>query len=145
MIFGGWWSDKVGRKISMLVPSVVLIIWAPVFFSLVGMKSVTMLGIAVIVGAFFHGVLAGPEAAWITELFPARYRYGGSSLVFGGSSIIAGAPAPLIALWLQTRFGNASVIAYLVITMAITIIALMTSRETKGRDLAHTTKGVYEA
>ena len=38
------------------------------------------------------GGLAGPEAAWITELFPTRYRYTGSSLAFQGSSILAGGP-----------------------------------------------------
>ncbi|NIH84695.1 MFS transporter [Amycolatopsis granulosa] len=135
MIGGGAWSDRVGRKIAMLVPAVALVIWAPVFFWMVGTSSVPMLWLGVCVGAFFHGMLAGPEAAWITELFPTRYRYAGSSLVFQGSSIIAGAPAPLIAVWLIDSFGVGAVVGYLVITMAITVIALVTSRETKGVDL----------
>ncbi|EIE99005.1 MFS transporter [Saccharomonospora glauca] len=135
MIGGGAWSDRVGRKKAMLVPTGVLIAWAPVFFWLVHFESVPLLWVGVCVGAFFHGMLAGPEAAWITELFPTRYRYAGSSLVFQGSSIFAGAPAPFIAVWLIENFGVGAVIAYLVITMAITFVAVATSRESRGIDL----------
>ncbi|ADG87832.1 MFS transporter [Thermobispora bispora] len=135
MIGGGAWSDRVGRKTAMLVASGVLIIWAPTFFWLVHFESVPLLWIGVCVGAFFHGALAGPEAAWISELFPTRYRYAGASLVFQGSSIIAGAPAPFIAVWLINGFGVGMVIAYLVVTMAITFIAVVTGPETRGLDL----------
>ncbi|NMD62656.1 UNVERIFIED_ORG: putative MFS family arabinose efflux permease [Nocardia globerula] len=135
MIGGGAWSDRVGRRIAMLVPAVVLMIWAPVFFWLVQLESLPMLWLGVCVGALFHGMLAGPEAAWITELFPTRYRYAGSSLVFQGSSILAGAPAPFIAIWLIENHGVGMVVGYLVITMSITVIALLASRETKGVDL----------
>ncbi|EID53530.1 MFS transporter [Saccharomonospora xinjiangensis] len=135
MIGGGAWSDRVGRKTAMLVPTAVLIAWAPIFFWLVHFESVPLLWIGVCVGAFFHGMLAGPEAAWITELFPTRYRYAGASLVFQGSSIIAGAPAPFIAVWLIENFGVGMVIGYLAVTMAITFVAVATSKETKGVDL----------
>lgn len=144
MVVAGWWSDKVGRKVAMLVPSVALLVWAPVFFWMVGSNSVPLLAVGVIVGATLHGMLAGPEAAWITELFPTRYRYGGSSLVFQGSSIIAGAPAPLIALWLSTRYGTWAVVAYLAVTMLVTIIALVTAKETAGRDLHDNDTGPYD-
>ncbi|RBM21584.1 arabinose ABC transporter permease [Prauserella sp. PE36] len=135
MIGGGHWSDRVGRKKAMLVPAVVLVVWAPAFFWLVQTESLPMLWLGVCVGAFFHGMLAGTEAAWITELFPTRHRYAGASLVFQGSSIIAGAPAPLIAVWLIDSFGVGTVIGYLVLTMAVTVVAVATSRETKGADL----------
>ena len=135
MIGGGAWSDRVGRKVAMLVPAVILVVWAPAFFWLVQTESLAMLWIGVCVGAFFHGMLAGTEAAWITELFPTRYRYAGSSLVFQGSSIIAGAPAPFIAVWLIENYGVGTVIGYLVVTMVITVFAVAVSRETKGVDL----------
>ncbi len=141
MIGGGWWSDKVGRKVAMLVPSVLLVVWAPIFFWLAQFGSLPLLYVGICVGAFLHGMLAGPEAAWITELFPTRYRYAGSSLVFQGSSIIAGAPAPFIAVWLVSRQGVSAVIGYLVVTMVITVIAVATSRETKGLDMDG--EGVY--
>lgn len=134
MIAGGWWSDRVGRRRALIVPSVVLVAWAPLFFWLAGQDSTGLLLLGVCVGTWFHGMLAGPEAAWITELFPTRHRYAGSSLVFQGSSIIAGAPAPLIAVWLVSVGGTVAVIGYLVLTMVITVVAAATCPETAGRD-----------
>ncbi|MFD7136262.1 MFS transporter [Streptomyces sp. NPDC059894] len=138
MLFGGWWSDRVGRRRALIVPSVVLVAWAPVFFWLAGLHSTGLLLVGVSVGTWFHGMLAGPEAAWITELFPTRHRFAGSSLVFQGSSIIAGAPAPFIAVWLVSIGGTAAVIGYLVLTMAITVLAAATCPETAGRNFHET-------
>lgn len=135
MIGGGAWSDRVGRKTAMLVPSVLLVVWAPLFFVLVQQESLPLLWLGTCVGAGLHGMLAGPEAAWITELFPTRRRYAGSSLVFQGSSIIAGAPAPFIAVWLIDSFGVGMVVGYLVVTMLVTVIAVATSTETRASDL----------
>ncbi len=38
-------------------------------------------------------------------------------------------------MWLIENFGVGTVIGYLVVTMAITVVALLLSRETKGVDL----------
>ncbi|MEE6166782.1 MULTISPECIES: MFS transporter [unclassified Mycolicibacterium] len=135
MVGGGAWSDRVGRKPAMLLPAGLLVAWVPIFFWLVRLENLPMLWLAICVGALLHGMLAGPEAAWITELFPTSHRYAGASLVFQGSSILAGAPAPFIAVWLITRFGVGAVITYLVTTLCITIIALVCSRETRGVEL----------
>src|SRR5690606_6918177 len=43
MISGGAWSDRVGRKVAMLIPTGVLIVWAPVFFWLVQFENVPLL------------------------------------------------------------------------------------------------------
>lgn len=135
MLLGGHWSDHVGRKKAMLVPAIILVIWAPLFFILAQQQSLPLLWLGIGVGAFFHGMLAGTEASWITELFPTRYRFAGASLVFQGSSIIAGAPAPLIAVWLVSSFGHEAVVWYLALTMLITIVAVATGPETKGKDI----------
>ncbi|MGV8875339.1 MAG: MFS transporter [Rhodococcus sp. (in: high G+C Gram-positive bacteria)] len=136
MLGGGAWSDRVGRRIAMIVPAMGLAIWAPIFFWLMHFESLPLLYLGVCVGTLLHGMLGGPEAAFIAELFPTSHRYAGASLVFQGSSIIAGAPAPLIAVWLNDRYGVGSVIAYLLITIAVTLAALLLSRETKGVDLS---------
>ncbi|WP_226344154.1 MFS transporter [Agilicoccus flavus] len=135
MILGGAWSDRVGRRRAMIVPAIGLCVWAPVFFWLAGQHSIALLAVGVAVGAFGHGMLAGPEAAWIAELFPTSHRYAGASLVFQGSSIIAGAPAPFIGVWLADRWGAGAVVAYLVVTMAVAVLALVMTRETVGRHL----------
>ncbi|MFE6615894.1 MFS transporter [Amycolatopsis sp. NPDC057786] len=135
MLAGGHWSDRVGRRTAMLVPAAGLAVWAPVFFAVVQADNLPLLYLGIGVGAALHGLLAGPEAAWIAELFPTRRRFAGASLVFQGSSIIAGAPAPLIAVWLAEKQGPTAVVLYLVGTIAVTIVALLLSAETRGSDL----------
>ncbi|MFI6306684.1 MFS transporter [Amycolatopsis thailandensis] len=134
MLTGGHWSDVVGRRIAMLVPAAGLALWAPLFFLMVQSESLPLLYIGVGVGAALHGLLAGPEAAWIAELFPTHRRFAGASLVFQGSSIIAGAPAPFIAVWLVENHGTTAVVLYLVATIAVTLVALFFSAETRGAD-----------
>nr|WP_123799006.1 MFS transporter [Amycolatopsis keratiniphila] len=135
MLAGGYWSDRVGRRVAMLVPALGLAVWAPVFFAIVQADALPLLYLGIGVGAALHGLLAGPEAAWIAELFPTRRRFAGASLVFQGSSIIAGAPAPLIAVWLAEKQGPTAVVLYLVGTIAVTVVALFLSAETRGTDL----------
>jgi MFS family permease len=135
MLAGGHWSDLVGRRLAMLVPAAGLAVWAPVFFAVVQADNLPLLYLGIGVGAALHGLLAGPEAAWIAELFPTRRRFAGASLVFQGSSIIAGAPAPLIAVWLAEKQGPTAVVLYLVGTIAVTLVALLLSAETRGTDL----------
>ncbi len=55
--------------------------------------------------------------------------------MFQGSSIIAGAPAPLIAVWLAEKQSPTAVVLYLVGTIAVTLVALLLSTETRGTDL----------
>ena len=45
----------------------------------------------------------GPQAAFISELFPTRYRYSGASIAYQVTSIFAGSLAPIIAVALLQR------------------------------------------
>ena len=57
--------------------------------------------LALVVGLVLHGAMYGPQAAFITELFPTRIRYSGVSIAYQLTSIVAGSLAPIIALWLN--------------------------------------------
>jgi MFS family permease len=136
MLLGGWWSDVLGRKPVMITAALGLGAWAPVFFLLANQQSLGLLTLGICVGAFMHGVLGGPEGAWITERFPTRYRYAGSSLAFQGSSIVAGGPAPLIATALMGPDGHTlPVVIYLIVCSLTSVVAVLSGPETKGVDL----------
>jgi MFS family permease len=138
MIIAGRWSDAIGRKPILIGAAIGLAAWAPIFFMLASQHSLMLLTIAICIGAFIHGMLGGPEAAWITELFPTRYRFAGSSIAFQGSSIIAGGPAPLIATALMASGsgnGTTLVTAYLIVCALISVVAVASGPETAGRDL----------
>ena len=137
VLIGGWLSDIVGRKPVMIAAALGLAAWAPIFFLLARQESLALLYIGICTATFLHGLLAGPEAAWITELFPTRHRFAGSSLAYQGSSIIAGGPAPLIAAALMGTSGTTTPVAfYLALCALISVIAVATGPETRGRDLS---------
>lgn len=136
MLAGGALSDRIGRKPVMLVAAAGLAVWAPLFFTLAQSGDLFLLGVAVVVGAGIHGLLAGPEAAWIAELFPTRSRNAGASLAAQGSSVFGGGPAPLIATAIIGATGSVTgVVIYLVLMAAISFVAVITGPETRGVDL----------
>ncbi|MEV4614232.1 MFS transporter [Kitasatospora sp. NPDC049258] len=135
-VFGAL-SDRVGRKPVYLVGAVGVGIWAFVFFGLVDTKDFGSLVLAVTVGLVFHSAMYAPQAAFFSELFATRMRYSGASIGAQFSSVAAGAPAPLIATALLKDYGSATPIAvYVAIAAAVTVLAVLCARETRGRDLA---------
>ncbi|WP_316521696.1 MFS transporter [Kitasatospora brasiliensis] len=130
-------SDRVGRKPVYLVGAVGVGAWAFVFFGMVDTRSFGSLVAAVTVGLVFHSAMYAPQAAFFSELFATRMRYSGASIGAQFSSVAAGAPAPLIATALLKDYGSATPIAvYVAIAAAITVLAVLCGRETRGRDLA---------
>jgi hypothetical protein len=79
----------------------------------------------------------GPQAAMIAELFPTRIRYSGVSIAYQLTSIVAGSLAPIIALALYRESGSAMPVAiYVGIACAISGLAALVARETRGVELA---------
>ncbi|MFD8084264.1 MFS transporter [Kitasatospora sp. NPDC059722] len=132
-------SDRVGRKPVYLVGAVGVGVWAFVFFGLVDTKSFPALVVAVTVGLVFHSAMYAPQAAFFSEMFATRMRYSGASIGAQFSSVAAGAPAPLIATALLKDYGSPTPIAvYVAAAAALTVLAVLCARETKGQDLAET-------
>ncbi|MEW1908895.1 MFS transporter [Kitasatospora sp. NPDC085895] len=132
-------SDKVGRKPVYLAGAVGVGVWAFVFFGMVDTESFGALVAAITIGLVFHSAMYAPQAAFFSELFATRMRYSGASIGAQFSSVAAGAPAPLIATALLKDHGSSTPIAvYVAIAAAITVLAVLCSRETRGEDLADT-------
>jgi hypothetical protein len=68
-------------------------------------------------------------------LFPTAVRYTGSSLTFNLAGIFGASLAPYAATWLATTYGLEYVGYYLVLGAALTLVGLLTSRETKDDEL----------
>ncbi|MEU9074302.1 MFS transporter [Kitasatospora sp. NPDC048538] len=129
-------SDRVGRRPVYLVGAVGVGVWAFVFFGLVDTRSFGQLVVAVTVGLVFHSAMYAPQAAFFSEMFATRMRYSGASIGAQFASVAAGAPAPLIATALLKDYGNATPIAvYVAVAAAVTVLAVLCGRETRGRDL----------
>jgi MFS family permease len=130
-------SDRIGRRPVYAFGGLGLAAWAFAFFPLLGSGSSSSIVLAIVVGLVLHGAMYGPQAAFITELFPTRIRYSGVSIAYQLTSIVAGSLAPIIALWLYREYDSALPVAlYVGITCAVSGISALLARETKGVELA---------
>jgi MFS family permease len=85
------------------------------------------------------GFTYGPLGTIVSELFPTPVRYTGSSLAFNLAGILGASLAPYIATWLAKTYGLAYVGYYLALSAALTLLGLLSIRETKDDDLARST------
>ncbi|HEY7852095.1 MAG TPA: MFS transporter [Caulobacteraceae bacterium] len=129
-------SDKLGRRPVYAFGAVAMAIWGFVFFALLRSADPVLVTLAMVVGLVCHGAMYGPQAAYISELFPTRYRYSGASIAYQVTSIFAGSLAPVIAVALLHATGSTTLISiYLAAACAISLIAAVIGRETRGADL----------
>lgn len=133
-------SDKVGRRPLYLFGAVGVGVWSFVFFDLVDSGSSGQIMLAIIVGLVLHSFMYAPQAAFFSELFGTSVRYTGASVGYQLASIFAGALAPIIAIALlgSTDEKNTTAVAiYVCIASAISVAAVLASKETKGMSLRH--------
>nr|MDQ5862679.1 MFS transporter [Actinomycetota bacterium] len=122
-------TDRFNRRMVYGIAAAATAAWIPVFFLMIQGKSEVMLTIGVVVGLALHAFMYGPQAAYITEQFPARLRYAGSSLAYTLAGVIGGAVAPLIFTALYAATGNWYLIAgYLLLASIVTIVGLALGR-----------------
>ena len=86
-------------------------------------------------GLALMGFTYGPLGTALSELFPTRVRYTGSSLTFNLAGIFGASLAPYAATWLAKNHGLPSVGYYLMLAAGLTMVGLLGARETKDDDL----------
>ncbi|HEY8615592.1 MFS transporter [Phenylobacterium sp.] len=130
-------SDRVGRRPVYALGAAGTAVWAFAFFRLLDTGATPAIVTAVVVGLVFHAAMYGPQAAFLSELFPTRIRYSAVSLAYQGTSIFAGSLAPIIAVALLQATGSATPVAiYVAAAGAISVLAALVARETRGRSHA---------
>ena len=130
-------SDKIGRRPVYAAGGLGLAAFAFVFFPMLSSGDPLLIVAAIVIGLVLHSAMYGPQAAFITELFPTRIRYSGVSIAYQLTSIFAGSLAPIIALWLYREYDSATPVAvYVGLTCALSSISALLARETKGVELS---------
>jgi metabolite-proton symporter len=87
------------------------------------------------VGLSLMGLTYGPLGTLISELFPTRVRYTGSSIAFSVAGILGASLAPYVATWLAGHYGLQYVGYYLSAAAVLTFVGLLMVREAKDEDL----------
>lgn len=131
----GQLADSFGRRRTMICITLLMIVFALLFPSLLGSGSQTLVMIFLLCGFVVMGLTFGPMGALLPELFPTEVRYTGASFSYNVASILGASVAPYIATWLATRYGLFYVGVYLASMALITLIALLLSKETRDQSL----------
>lgn len=130
-VFFGGLSDRLGRRAVYGAGVVVTMIWAFVFFALLDTRQPLLITIAIVVALIAHAMMYGPQAAFITEQFPTRVQFAGSSIGYTLAGIVGGGIAPAIFATLLREFKTPfSIALYAAAALTITGIVLWFSRET---------------
>jgi metabolite-proton symporter len=130
-------SDSVGRRWVYAAGGLGLAAFSFAFFPMLASGDYGTIVLAIAIGLVLHGTMYGPQAAFIAELFPTRYRYSGASMAYQLTAIFAGSLAPIIATWILSEQGDAFWIAvYVAAACLISGITALLARETAGKELA---------
>ncbi len=123
-----------GRRRVMLAVSAALAVFGfflpPLFVAGTG-GVVAMMAL----GFTLMGLIYGPLGTVLSELFPTPVRYTGSSLAFSLAGILGASMAPYIATWLAKTHGLPYVGYYLSASAVLTVLGLLSIRETATSNL----------
>lgn len=129
-VFFGALSDRLGRRAVYGAGVVVTIVWVFAFFALLDTRQPLLIMLAMVVALIAHAMMYGPQAAFITEQFPTRVQFAGSSIGYTLAGIVGGGIAPAIFATLLREFGTPfSIALYAAGALTITGIVLWFSHE----------------
>ncbi|MFT4065986.1 MFS transporter [Paraburkholderia sp.] len=101
----GLCADRFGRKPVYVFGALLQAVFAAPFFWLMDAATAPSIWLAVSIGlGLGHGAMFGAQGAFFSELFPARVRYTGLSLVQQIGPILGGGLSPLVATALLLQF-----------------------------------------
>lgn len=119
----GAFSDRVGRRMTVLSTCVLLIVVVYPSFLMASSGSfiASIIGVMLLaIGAVLCGVVT---AALLSETFPTRTRYTASAITYNMAYTIFGGTAPLMATWLISTTGSNLAPAFYLIVIALMALA----------------------
>ena len=129
------YSDNHGRRGIYMVGAVLCGLWAFAIFPLLDTGQFLWILLAITGGQIFVGLMYGPQAAFLTELFSTEVRYSGASLGYQIGAILGGALAPIIATALWAELGTVYISIYIAFGCLLTLASVWALTETHGTNL----------
>jgi MFS family permease len=130
-------SDRFGRRIVIACGIGAAVLFAYPLLLLVDSGTDWGFAAAVVVGQGIQGIILGPLAAFLAEMFPTAVRFTGSSLAFQGASAIGAGFTPIVAGSLMASAGGLPLLgAVWIVVLLVCAGALFLAPEGSKRDLA---------
>lgn len=121
-------ADRVGRRAVLGVSAVLIGAYSGFAPQLLNAGPMGELAYMV-VGFALLGLAFGQSSGVVNNRFAPQHRYTGAAIVANSAWFIGAGFAPLVALFLATRFGLWSVGAYLLSGVICTLLALLMNRD----------------
>lgn len=123
--------DRFGRRPVLISGLCFTILTGLLLSPLVSGASVALTLLFLCLGLTSMGWIYAPMGALLPELLPTRVRYSGASVAYSFAGIFGASLAPYIAQSLVNAGGLAWVGGYIVVMALISLLALLTIRETR--------------
>ena len=133
MGFWGWVGDRIGRRWSMIIPSAMTVLVAPLYL-------LTNDFTLIVVGFALHALfpIYSQLPSYLCERFPTEVRATASAFCYHQGAIFGGLVAPVLT-YIAVTYGvglGVSMMAGTAVGVVSNICALLLSPETKGKVLA---------
>ena len=130
-ILSAIWSDRFGRRRVTLVGNVLGLVAGPLAFVVMQPGNAVSFVVGIVVLMAVVGIPCGPAAAYLPEIFAARYRYTGAGMGFNLAGILGGAVSLIVAPPLTATFGGIGVGFYLSALGLLSVLCVLALPETK--------------
>ncbi|CAM2146347.1 putative transporter YhjE [Pararobbsia alpina] len=128
-------SDRFGRRPVLVVGCIAAIASGFTMLPLLGSGDPVQVALFLIIELFLMGATFAPMGALLPELFPTNVRYTGAGVAYNLGGILGASVAPYIAQLLANRGGLSWVGGYVSVAALISLIGVLTMRETRSDDL----------
>lgn len=126
-IFFGWLSDKLGRKLLMLMGAIGLMCLSYPLYEVIAWGSFFEVIIAQIIFTVLAASFQGPLMALTLDLLPIAIRYSLGSLSYNLAYSIFGGTAPMMAVYLISKTSNVAIPGFYLLVGAIVAVAMLIS------------------
>jgi MFS family permease len=121
----GHLSDRIGRRLMYGIGIGAVAVFAFPYFGLLNTASGGLVLLAIVLSLVFHDMQYGPQAALIAESFGTNLRYSGAGIGYQLASVVAGGPAPLIAVAILNHTHSSTWISiYIIGNCVVAAVAL---------------------
>jgi len=128
-------GDRYGRRPVLIVAGSAALLSGFLLAPMLGSGSMWQITAFLSIELFLMGATFAPMGALLPELFPTGVRYTGAGAAYNLGGILGASLAPYIAQQLVLHGGLAWVGGYVSVAAAISLLAALTLRETRDREL----------